>query len=103
MSDDTSPADPALPTGKVRVPENVVHRSFEQETVLLNLDSGQYHGLNATAGKMLAALEEDGDAAAAAQRVADEFGVDVAMVRADLARLCDELAGRGLVVIDDPR
>jgi PqqD family protein of HPr-rel-A system len=98
MTEDTTPE---LPSGRVRIPQNVVHRSFEEETVLLNLDSGQYHGLNATAGRMLAALEEDGDAAAAAQRVAEEFDVDVEVVRADLARLCGELAERGLVVIDD--
>lgn len=89
-----------LPTGKIRVPENVVHRSFQEETVLLNLDTGQYHGLNGTAGRMLTCLEETGDAARTAEIVAEEFEVDLERVRADLAELCAKLVERGLVVIE---
>ena len=34
---------------RVVVPENVVLRAFEAQTLLLNLDTGTYHGLNDTA------------------------------------------------------
>jgi hypothetical protein len=89
-----------LPRGRIKVPENVVHRSFQEETVLLNLDTGQYHGLNGTAGMMLKALEETGDAERAAEIVAGEFDVELERVRADLADLCSALLERGLVVIE---
>lgn len=89
-----------LPAGKIRVPENVVHRSFQEETVLLNLDTGQYHGLNGTAGRMLAAMEETGSAERAAEIVADEFEVELDRVRTDLAELCAKLLERGLVVVE---
>ena len=50
-----------------RVPAHVVYRMFAQETVVLNLNTGRYHGLNPTAGTMLTALERHatvGEAAA---------------------------------------
>ena len=92
---------PELPSGRVIIPQHVVHRSFEQETVLLNLETGQYHGLNQVAGKMLVELQETGDAETTAQRVADEFGVPVERVEADLALLLGQLRERGLNVVDD--
>jgi hypothetical protein len=40
-----------------RVPEHVVYRTFVNETVVLNLETGAYHGLNPVGGRMLAALD----------------------------------------------
>src|SRR4051812_45360982 len=88
-----------LPEGRVAVPEHVVRRQFGDETVILNLQTGQYHGVNATAGHMLDLLEATGDAAAVAERVAAESGVAPAVVRDDLAELCGQLAERGLIVV----
>lgn len=89
-----------LPAGRITVPDHVVHRAFEQETVLLNLETGQYHGLNSTAGRMLEALQHLGDAGAAARQIADEYEVPVERVESDLAQLCEQLAERGLIVVD---
>jgi hypothetical protein len=86
-----------LPEGRVTVPSDVVRRSFGEETVLLNLGSGHYHGLNTIAGYMLDLLEASGDAAATAEQVARECGVPVDTVREDLAELCAKLAERGLI------
>ena len=41
-------------------PSHVVYRTFVTETVALNIETGQYHGLNATAGRMLEVLERGG-------------------------------------------
>lgn len=90
----------ALPHGRITVPGDVVRRAFGEETVLLNLTSGQYHGLNITAGRMLDLLESSGDAGATAQAVADEFGVSVEIVAPDLAELCRQLSERGLIQIE---
>ena len=54
----TDPNAASLLTCKVTVPQHVVYRSFPTETVVLNLNTGKYHGLNATAGRMLDELEE---------------------------------------------
>ncbi|WP_205697115.1 HPr-rel-A system PqqD family peptide chaperone [Conexibacter sp. SYSU D00693] len=90
-----------LPNGRVRIPDHVVHRSFDEETVLLNLETGQYHGLNQVAGRMLEALEATGDAEDSARRVAAEFDVPVERVEHDLAQLLGQLRERGLVVVDE--
>jgi hypothetical protein len=88
-----------MPT--VRLSDNVVHRSFGAETVLLNLDTGQYHGLRGSGGRMLEVLAETPDVDAAAARLAAEFSHPVEAVRADMAELCRALEQRRLVVMED--
>lgn len=82
---------------RVTIPQHVVFRSFVEETVVLNLESGRYHGLNRTAGRMLELLGKLGDVDAAADAVADETGAPGERVRADLHELCESLAERGLI------
>ena len=79
------------------VPEHVVHRRFAAETVVLNLRTGGYHGLNPVAGRILEVLEETGDPRLAVGRVADEWDVEPAQVERDAAGLCAELLERGLI------
>jgi hypothetical protein len=80
--------------------ENVVFRSFGSETVLLNIATGQYHGLRGTGGRMLEVLSETPDLDAAARRIAEEYAHPVEDVRRDLQRMCEELADRALVRIE---
>jgi Coenzyme PQQ synthesis protein D (PqqD) len=87
---------------RVRVPDHVVYRWFEAETLLLNLNTGQYHGLNPTAGRMLQLLEEtDGRIGEAAGRLAAEYEANEAEITTDMVELCSQLAERGLVEVDD--
>jgi hypothetical protein len=81
----------------VSVPEHVVFRVFPAETVVLNLKTGTYHGLNPTAGRMLEVLRDTGDQARTAEVIAEEFGVPAEQVRTDLADLCADLIERGLL------
>ena len=92
---------PQVPSGRITVPTAVVRRSFGAETVLLNLTTGQYHGLNATGARMLDLLEETGDAPETARRVAEEADVPEEIVAGDLADLCEALSERGLIEIAD--
>jgi hypothetical protein len=107
MPDIASPGmgpDPSsLPTSRVAVPQHVVYRSLPSETVVLNLQTGRYHGLNPTAGSMLEELERAacvGDAAAA---VAAEYAQPPALVERDMRELCDALLARGLIELDGER
>jgi hypothetical protein len=88
---------------RARIPDHVVHRDFPEETVVLNLETGQYHGLNATAGRMLATLVEADSIGLAAAALEAEFGVSRARIERDLIDLCDALAARGLLQFDDAR
>jgi hypothetical protein len=99
MSDEAPDAS-ALDAARLRVPENVVLRSFDTETILLNLTSGSYHGLNKTAGQMLEVLAETGSFSETAKRVAADVGEPLERITADLTDLCNALMERGLIETD---
>ena len=92
-----------LLAAKVRMPQHVVHRSFAAETVVLNLRTGQYHGLNPTAGRMLDALQAGPTVGAAVPELAHHYGVETAQIEHDLIELCRSLIDRGLIEIVDDR
>ena len=86
----------------ITLPEHVVYRSFEAETLLLNLESGQYHGLNQTGGRMLELLKENGgQVRQAVEQLAAECDVDADEIEGDLLSFCAELEQRGLVVLSE--
>jgi hypothetical protein len=85
----------------VRVPHHVVHRAFAEETVLLNIDSGQYHGLNPVAGRMLAVLIEVEVVTVAVSTLAAEFGEPRERIAADVERFLAGLVERGLIEVLD--
>jgi coenzyme PQQ synthesis protein D (PqqD) len=98
----TSPAAHDLLAARVRLPQHVVYRSFVAETVVLNLRTGQYHGLNPTAGRMLKALEDAPTAGTVVVGLAKEYSVEEARVEGDLLALCRGLLERGLIeIVDD--
>lgn len=92
--------DTELLSARVTVPDAVVYRSFAQETVVLNLETGLYHGLNPTAGLMLDALVDADSVGAAAEQVAVAHGWPLARVQRDLCTLCDALNERRLLTIE---
>src|SRR3954466_7327463 len=85
-------------SGVLELPGHVVYRRFPAETVVLNLRTGLYHGLNPTAGRMLEALPERDDLDAVAAQLASEYDVPVDVLRADLEALIEQLLERDLAV-----
>jgi Coenzyme PQQ synthesis protein D (PqqD) len=81
----------------LRLPGHVVHRTFVAETVLLNLQTGTYHGLNPVGGVMLDAVNQAPSVRDAVESVAEKYGEDPARVEADLVELCHGLVDRGLM------
>jgi Coenzyme PQQ synthesis protein D (PqqD) len=90
----------SLLTSKIKVPQHVVYRSFPSETVVLNLETGKYHGLNATAGRMLEALEQAACVRDAAAALAESYDQPQSVIEQDLCELCQALLERGLVEAD---
>jgi hypothetical protein len=85
---------------RVRVPEHVVLRDFQDETVILNLESGMYHGLNPTAAKMLETLSSGVPVSEAVDRLAAEFGQPRETIERDVLGFCRTLSERGLILHD---
>lgn len=81
----------------VKIPQHVVYRSFAAETVLLNIETGKYYGLNQTAGRMLEALDRYGEVERVVSELAGEFDVADDVLRNDLLSLCSHLAENGLI------
>ena len=99
------PAPPAKATEEVRlaVPQHVAWRPFPTETVLLNLKTGHYHGLNPSGGRMFEVLNECGDLHRSAERLAKELGQPLDIVTEDLRAFCVDLIDRGLLEVPASR
>jgi len=83
------------------VPKHVVYRDFVNETVILNLETGRYHGVNHTGGEILAALERSETIGAAAERLAAEHDQPLEDVERHVSAFCTDLADRGLIELRD--
>ena len=86
---------------RLRVPEHVVYREFPEETIVLNLDSGTYHGLNRTAARMLEVVQQKDSVREAVEPLAGEFQQPPDVIERDLVGLCQTLEERGLIARDD--
>jgi Coenzyme PQQ synthesis protein D (PqqD) len=82
------------------VPEHVVYREFVNETVVLNLKTGTYHGLNASGGKMLETLRSAVSVRDAAVSLADHYGRPLPEIEHDLHEFCLRLREHGLVELE---
>jgi hypothetical protein len=89
-----------LLTTRLRLPDYVVHRTFVAETVVLNIQTGLYHGLNPMGGHMLEVLNESADVRSAAEQVASEYDQDPDVVTDDFVAFCSDLLERGLVEVE---
>ena len=97
---DTTSTPEDLTAARVAIPQTVVYRTFVHETIVLNLETGLYHGLNSTGGKMLDTLRAVGVIGDAARALATEFDVPLEEIRQDLSVFCQELISRGLLAIE---
>jgi hypothetical protein len=84
----------------VRQPQHVVHREFPSETVVLNLETGAYHGLNPTGGRMLEELDRAVSVAAAAASLAAAWAQPVDVMERDVYAFCTGLIERGLLTVE---
>ena len=93
--------NPSLPT-QVEISSEALFQELEGETVLLNLQSERYYGLDDVGTRMWELLAENGDVAAAAAHLLKEYNVEPAQLESDLATLIGRLAEAGLLTITAP-
>ncbi len=87
-----------LPT-QVTIAPDVLFQELDEETVLLNLASEQYFGLDNVATRMWQLLSKCDDVDAVIVQLMTEFDVDQATLRKDLAKLITKLDEAGLVTV----
>lgn len=89
-----------MPYDKLQLSEDVVARELGGETMLLDLASGKYFGLNAVGGRFWQSLESGLNSAQARDALLAEFEVDADQLDSDLADLISELRESGLVTVE---
>ena len=93
----SSSGDETLLASRASIPDHVVFRAFAHETVVLNLETGKYHGLDPVGGRLLELLARAETLRDAAAQIAAEYGKPADEVEADVLEFCRELRERGLV------
>ncbi len=84
---------------KATIPADVLVQELQGESVLLNLKSGRYFGLDEVGTRMWAALTSTESLQAAADTLLAEYEVDAERLRADLRALVEKLVEHGLVEV----
>ena len=86
---------------KLTRPDGVLLREIEGESVLVNLDRGQYYGLDDVGTRLYQLLTESPDVGAAFEAALAEYDVDAETLEQDIADLVERLAAEGLVDVSD--
>jgi hypothetical protein len=85
-------------TDKVAIPTQVMARQVGDETVILDLASGTYFGLDPVGARIWQLIGEDRTAAEICEMMLEEYEVEREQLETDVLRLTGELLERGLVV-----
>ena len=76
----------------------IIQETIEQETIMVNLETGSYYSLNPVATCIWSAIEGGSDTAEIPGVVAQRFSVDVATADPDVRAFIDRLVEHELIV-----
>lgn len=83
---------------RVTVPDDVLISHLQEESVILNLDSEKYFGLDDVGTRFLSVLTSSESIEAAYERLRNEYDVDPQILRNDLLSLVNNLIDQGLLI-----
>ena len=86
---------------KLHIPESVYFQLVTDEAVILDTASGKYFGLDDVGTRMWQLLTEHGQIEPAYQALLQEYEVEAERLKADLLGLVDQLAAKGLILVDE--
>jgi len=81
------------------LPEDVLISNVQGESVLLNLNSERYFGLDEVGTRMLSVLTASNSIQTAYEALLEEYDVENEALRRDLADLIDRLVDQGLLEV----
>jgi hypothetical protein len=86
-------------TDRAATPAHVLVRFLDRESVLLNLETEQYFGLDETGTRMWQLLTGSPNIDAAYQELLAEFDVEPGLLRSNLTELLSRLVDSGLLQV----
>ena len=89
------------PSEQFVVHPSVITRELSGETVLLNLESGVYYGLDVVGTRVWQLLTQGRTIASVCETMIEEYEVAPDVLRDDVSRLVGELRERGIVTPRD--
>lgn len=84
---------------RVHVPEHVLVRFLDKESVLLNIETERYFGLDETGTRMWQLVTAAPNIDTAYQQLLDEYDVEAELLRVNLSELIGRLIENGLLQI----
>ena len=85
-------------TQRTMIPKDVMVRDVAGETVLLNLNTGTYFGLDEIGTRMWNVLQNAGSIQEGYDILISEYDVEPDTLRKDLQKLIEDLVSHGLLV-----
>jgi len=82
---------------KLSIPPEVMTRTVGEETVILDLATGTYFGLDPVGARIWELVGEGKSLGEVCEQMLEEYEVSREELEGDVLRLAEELAGRGLV------
>jgi hypothetical protein len=83
---------------RVTVPDDVLISRLQEESVILNLDSERYYGLDDVGTRFLSVLTTSDSIETAYDRLRHEYDVEPEVLRNDLLTLVENLIDQGLLI-----
>ena len=87
---------------RVRVPDDVLISNLQQDSVILNLDSERYYGLDDVGTRFLTVLNTSESIEAAYEMLRREYDVEEHVLRDDLSELIENLLRQGILIRANP-
>jgi hypothetical protein len=86
-------------TDRVKVPDQVLISGLQGESVILNLNSERYFGLDDVGTRFLTVLTSANSIQSAYETLLNEYDVEGETLRQDLISIIEQLVDQGLVEI----
>ena len=84
-------------TKKITISKEALSQEVNGETVILDLKSESYFGLDEVGTRIWQLLQENGDLQQTFDVMLDEFDVDADTLASDMKNLIDDLIDKGLI------
>lgn len=79
---------------------NIVGTDMDEETVMINVETGKYYGMDPVGGRIWSLLESPKSLAELLDVLCDEYDVEHEQCRVDVLAFLQYLNGEGLVQLD---